>query len=56
MNTDDSDTGEKLLQLLRDHQIDLNAVEGLRLVTAFRKIKAASDRRLLIEMAERLTK
>jgi hypothetical protein len=42
------------LQLLRDHKIDLNVVEGLRLIVAFRKIKAAFDRRLLIDMAERL--
>jgi hypothetical protein len=44
------------LQLLRDNQIDLNVVEGLRLVVAFRKIKDPSDRRTLIELAERLSK
>jgi hypothetical protein len=48
--------GDKLLQLLRDNQIDLNVVEGLRLVVAFRKIKDPSDRRILIELAERLAK
>jgi hypothetical protein len=47
---------EKLLQLLRENQIDLSAVEGLRLVIAFNKIKEPSDRRMLIELAERLGK
>ncbi len=57
MNIEDSDhPGEKLLQLLRDNQIDLSVVEGLRLVVAFRKIKDPSDRRILIELAERLAK
>jgi hypothetical protein len=57
VNTEDSDhPGDKLLQLLRDNQIDLNVVEGLRLVVAFRKIKDPSDRRILIELAERLAK
>jgi hypothetical protein len=57
VSTDDSDDpGDKLLQLLRDNQIDLNVVEGLRLVIAFRKIKDSSDRRVLIELAERLAK
>jgi hypothetical protein len=54
---DDPDhPGDKLLQLLRDNEIDLNIVEGLRLVVAFRKIKGPSDRRILIELAERLAK
>ena len=40
MNIDDPDhPGDKLLQLLRDNEIDLNVVEGLRLVVAFRKIR-----------------
>lgn len=57
MNIDDTDyPGDKLLQLLRDDQIDLNVVEGLRLVVAFRKIKDPTDRRVLIELAERLAK
>jgi hypothetical protein len=57
VNIEDSDhPGEKLLQLLRDNQIDLNVVEGLRLVVAFRKIKDPSDRRILIELAERFAK
>ena len=55
MNIDDPDhPGDKLLQLLRDNEIDLNVVEGLRLVVAFRKIKDPADRRILIELAERL--
>ena len=57
MNIEDSDhPGDKLLQLLRDNRIDLNVVEGLRLVVAFRKIKDPSDRRILIKLAERLAK
>ena len=57
MRTDDSDNpGDKLLQILRDNQIDLSVVEDLRLVIAFRKIKDSSDRRVLIELAERLAK
>ena len=57
MNTDDPDhPGDKLLQLLRENQIDLNVVEGLRLVIAFRKIKDPCDRRVLIELAERLAR
>jgi hypothetical protein len=57
VNIEDFDhPGDKLLQLLRDNQIDLNVVEGLRLVVAFRKIKDPSDRRILIELAERLAK
>jgi hypothetical protein len=57
VNTDDPDhPGDKLLQLLRENQIDLNVVEGLRLVIAFRRIKDPYDRRVLIELAERLAK
>jgi hypothetical protein len=57
VSTDDSDhPGDKLLQLLQDNQIDLSVVEGLRLVIAFNKIKNPSDRRVLIELAERLAK
>ncbi len=57
MSTDDSDHScDELMQLLQDNQIDLNVVEGLRLIIALRKIKAPSDRRLLIELAERLAK
>ncbi len=57
MNIDDPDhPGDKLLQLLRDNEIYLNVVEGLRLVVAFRKIKDPADRRVLIELAERLAK
>jgi hypothetical protein len=54
VSTDDSDhSGDKPLQLLHDNQIDLTVVEGLRLVIAFKKIKNPSDRRTLIELAER---
>jgi len=57
VNIDDTDhPGDKLLQLLRDNEIDLNVVEGLRLVVAFRKIRDPADRRILIELAERLAK
>ncbi len=57
MSTDDPDLpDEKLLRLLRDNQIDLSVIEGLRLVIAFNKIKDSSDRRMIIELAERLGK
>lgn len=57
MITNDSDPpDEKLLRLLRDNQIDLSVAEGLRLVIAFNKIRDASDRRVLMELAERLAK
>ena len=57
MSTDDSDpSGDKLLRLLRDNQIDLTVVEGFRLVIAFNKIKDPSDRRVLIELAERFAR
>ena len=57
MSTDDSDhAGDRLLRLLRDNQINLTVVEGLRLVIAFNKIKEQSDRRVVIELAERLAK
>jgi hypothetical protein len=57
VSTDDSDhSGDKILRLIRDNQIDLTVVEGLRLVMAFNKIKDPSDRRLLIELAERFAK
>jgi hypothetical protein len=45
-----------LLQLLHDNAIELNVVEGLRLVVAFRKISDPADRRILIGLAERLAK
>jgi hypothetical protein len=55
--TNDSDPpDEKLLRLLRDNQIDLSVAEGLRLVIAFNKIRDAGDRRVLMELAERLAK
>jgi len=45
---------QKLLLLLRENQIDLSVVEGLRLVIAFNRITDSSDRRMIIELAERL--
>jgi hypothetical protein len=57
VSTDDSDhSGDKLLQRLLDNQVDLNVVEGLRLIIALLRIKASSDRRVLIELAERLAR
>jgi len=57
VNTDDCDPpDEKLLRLLRENQFDLSVAEGLRLVIAFNKIKDSSDRRVLMELAERLAK
>ena len=57
MNTDDSDLpGDVLRKLLLDNQIDLTVAEGLRLVIAFGKIRDPADRRVLIELAERLGK
>jgi hypothetical protein len=57
MGIHDSDhPGDKLRQLLGDDEIDLNIIEGLRLIIAFKKINDASDRRVLIELAERLAK
>jgi hypothetical protein len=57
VTTDDRNPpGEKLLRLLRDNQIDLSVAEGLRLAIAFRKIRDSSDRRVLMELAERLAK
>jgi len=45
---------QKLLRLLCENPVDLNVVEALRLVVAFNKIKEPSDRRMVIELAERL--
>ncbi|CCE06976.1 conserved hypothetical protein [Bradyrhizobium sp. STM 3843] len=57
MSTDDCEQPrEKLLRLLQENHADLNVVEGLRLIIAFNRIKEASDRRVLIELAERLSK
>jgi hypothetical protein len=56
VSTDNCETpGEKLLRLLNESHIDLNVVEGLRLIIAFNRIKESSDRRLLMELAERLS-
>jgi hypothetical protein len=49
-------TVDKSPQLPQDNQIDPSVDEGLRLLTAFKKIMAPSDRRVLIELAERLAK
>lgn len=55
MSTDDCEPpGERLLRLLRENQIDLNVVEGLRLVIAFNRIADPSDRKVLLDLAERL--
>jgi hypothetical protein len=57
VSTDGPDSpDEKLLRLLRENQIDLGVVEGLRLIIAFNKITDPSDRRMIIELAERLGK
>ncbi len=55
MSTDNCEPPEdRLLRLLSENHIELNVIEGLRLVVAFNKIKDVSDRRLVIELAERL--
>ena len=55
MSKDDCEPPEqKLLRLLCENPVDLNVVEALRLVVAFNKIKHPSDRRLVIDLAERL--
>ncbi|HEU0150394.1 MAG TPA: hypothetical protein VFR21_26400 [Bradyrhizobium sp.] len=57
MSTDDCEPpADKLLRLLRENQIDLHVLEGLRLIIAFNKIEDVADRRILIELAERLSK
>jgi hypothetical protein len=57
VSTDDGEPpADKLLRLLSENQIDLNVLEGLRLIIAFNKIADPADRRVLIELAERLSK
>lgn len=57
MSTDDShDLDDNVLRLPQDNLVDADAVEGLRLVVAFRKIRNRADRRKVIELAERLGK
>ncbi len=57
MDADDSDPpGDKLRKLLQENQIDLSVLEGLRLFIAFNKLKDFADRRMLIELAERLAR
>jgi hypothetical protein len=45
---------QKLLRLLSENPVDLHVAEALRLVVAFDKLTAPSDRRMVIELAERL--
>jgi hypothetical protein len=57
VSTDDCEPPEeKLLRLLKENHIDVHVVEGLRLIIAFNKISDSADRRLLIELAERLSR
>jgi hypothetical protein len=57
VSTDDShDRDDKSQRLPQDNLVDANAVEGLQLVVAFRKIRNRADRRKVIELAERLGK
>ncbi|MBV9560456.1 MAG: hypothetical protein JOY90_08350 [Bradyrhizobium sp.] len=57
MSTDRSDPpAETLSRQLRENQLDPTVAEGLRLVIAFNKITDLSDRRMIIELAERLVK
>ena len=57
MGTDDCEQpAERLLRLLGENPVDLDVIEGLRLITAFNRIRDSADRRLLIEMAERLSR
>jgi hypothetical protein len=44
--------GGELPLSLNDQEVDASAAEGLRLVTAFKKIKRRSDRRAVIDLAE----
>lgn len=57
MGTDDCEQPtEKLLRLLSENPVDFDVVEGLRLITAFNKVRDPADRRVLIELAERLSR
>jgi hypothetical protein len=57
VSTDDCEPpADKLLRLISENQIDLHVLEGLRLIIAFNKIADSADRRILIELAERLSK
>jgi hypothetical protein len=57
LSTEESDPrGERLLRSPSETEIDLSVVEGLRLITAFSKIGDSADRRIIIELAERLAK
>ncbi|MGJ4889616.1 hypothetical protein [Bradyrhizobium sp. HKCCYLR20261] len=55
MSKDDCEPPEqKLLRLLSENPVDLHVMEALRLVVAFNKITDPSDRRMVIDLAERL--
>jgi hypothetical protein len=57
VGTDDCEQPtEKLLRLLSENPVDFDVVEGLRLITAFNKVRDPADRRVLIELAERLSR
>ncbi|MGJ4881772.1 MULTISPECIES: hypothetical protein [unclassified Bradyrhizobium] len=55
MSKDDCEPPEqRLLRLLSENPVDLHVVEALRLVVAFNKISDPADRRMIIDLAERL--
>jgi hypothetical protein len=57
VSTDHSpDFDNELPKPLQDNHVDPSAGEGFRLIIAFRKIKSPSERRAVIELAERLGK
>jgi len=57
VSTDKSDKHtDKLLRSVGDSQIDVSVVEGLRLARAFSRIDDSADRRIVLELAERLAK
>ena len=58
MSTDDTRNLYELrkLLLMQDNEHEPTAMDGLRLVIAFRKIRSQADRRAVIELAERLAK
>ena len=55
MSIDDfRNTGGEMPRSLNDQEVDASVAEGLRLVVAFKKIRKQSDRRTVIDLAERL--
>ena len=55
MNSDQvGHSGDRFPRLVGSSAIDASAAEGLRLVVAFTKIKHQVDRRMVIDLAERL--